>query len=145
MQIILYTTPSAYNTMHKVLNSPLTKEGHLIAPSNVLTPTIAIGIGATIPTSNYCYIPAFRRYYFIKDIIVDDEEATLILKVDALMSFEADIKNSYGRITRSGNMGNKYIIDEMVSTSNHFTTQVRKLGAGFTKEDNYIMCVGGSN
>lgn len=145
MNITLYSTPSEYNKLDKTLNTPLAKVGHLIDDSTLINPVITLGYDANIITKNYCYIPDFNRYYFITEQTVSDKEIIVQLKCDVLMSWKNDIKNSNGRITRSGNMGNKYIIDDMVSMGNHFTTQVRKLGSGFTKSDNYIMTVGGSN
>lgn len=145
MNITLYSTPSEYNKLIKTLNTPLAKVGHLVDDSTIMNPVISLGYDANIITKNYCYIPSFNRYYFITEQTVSNKEIIVQLKCDVLMSWKDSIKNSNGRITRSGNMGNKYIVDDMVSMGNHFTTQVRKLGSGFTKADNYIMTVGGSN
>lgn len=145
MQIVLYNTNSEYNKLDKALTSATTLSGGLVEPCNILNPQFTVADAVGIRSKNYAYVADFNRYYFIENIEFVNKCLLLTLRCDVLMSHKAAIKNSNGRITRSGNMGNPYIIDEMVSSSNHFTTQVRKLGSGFTKADNYIMTVGGSN
>lgn len=145
MNITLYSTPSEYNRLSKALISPLSKVGNLTNDCNLKTPLLELAFDSSILAKNYCYIPDFARYYFIESMEISNKTIAVSLRCDVLMSFKNDILSSNGRITRSGNMGNKYIIDEMVTSGNHFTTQVRKLGNGFSKADNYIMTVGGSN
>lgn len=145
MNITFYNTPSEYNKLDKALNAPLARVGHLVNDSSILSPVITFSYNSDLLGKNYCYIPAFTRYYFVEEMTVNNKVITVSLRCDALMSHKTAILNSYGRIVRSGNMGNKYIVDDMVTLQNKMSTQVRKLGNGFTKADNYIMNVGGSN
>ena len=60
---------------------------------------------AQFPTMiNYCYIPAFNRYYFIEDITCENTYIyTLTLKCDVLMTFKNDINDIYGIVDRAEN------------------------------------------
>lgn len=58
---------------------------------------------AQFPTMiNYCYIPAWNRYYFIEDITCENTYIyTLTLKCDVLMTFRNDIHDIYGVVDRA--------------------------------------------
>ena len=53
---------------------------------------------------NYCYIPAWNRYYFIEDITcLNTFLYKVTLKCDVLMSFRNDILDIYGVVDRAEN------------------------------------------
>lgn len=60
---------------------------------------------AQFPTMiNYCYIPAWNRYYFIEDITCENTYIySITLKCDVLMTFRNDINDIYGVVDRAEN------------------------------------------
>lgn len=60
---------------------------------------------------NYLYIRKFRRYYFVKDIILKEGGVELVCEVDVLMSFKNGIRDSKAFILRQENRKNYDIID----------------------------------
>lgn len=66
MTLQLYNNTSESTKAVKNLIEIGTAEGTLRAPTDILNPTIRLpwSTGQSIPW-NYCYIPEFRRYYFV--------------------------------------------------------------------------------
>lgn len=60
---------------------------------------------------NYLYIKKFKRYYYIRDIILVPEGVKLICEVDVLMSFKDGIRDCKAFILRQENRKNYDIID----------------------------------
>ena len=59
------------------------------------------------------------------------------------MTYKDDIKNSKARIVRSASNFDEYIIDDMIINESRTRTYQRKIGAGFTKANKYLMLIGG--
>ena len=146
MNIKLYKTSSTENTADKVLTNELTVSCNIKGTLNMINPVLTLNYNEAYLGYNYAYIPLFDRYYFLSppDVTIGHE---IIVKAreDYLSSHKANIRASEGRITRSKNMGDKYMVDSMVTLDDAYDIQCRKLGAGFTAADNYILVVGGSN
>ena len=142
MQITFYKTNSEKNRINKSLESPLSIEGNLQDETSLVTPTITVALNTAITLCNYCYIPAFNRYYYIEDISVTNKMLIINLKCDVLMSFKNDILNSTAIITRT-NRGNKYISDNLIQQTSKFKRQVKKIGNGFTRNEMFIIQIGG--
>ena len=65
MDIIFYKSTNEVNSFPKSLTDGVTISGTLRSECDILNPVIEFtGIGVDIPY-NYCYIPTFKRYYFI--------------------------------------------------------------------------------
>lgn len=72
--------------------------------------------GFDIVNTNYAYIPEFRRYYFISDIVVLYNNIYQIsMQCDVLMSFKEEIKNLSGLISRNEFIYNEFIEDSLVN------------------------------
>lgn len=93
MDITLYINNSEINKIGKNLTNAFTLLGTLREQTNVIEPDILITMGN--PTEfNYAYIPAFKRYYFIKDITsVRNDLWRLHLMVDTLETYKTEILN----------------------------------------------------
>lgn len=143
MQIKLYNTSSEKNRLNKVLTGEVNVTGYLSEDTDVLSPAITVGYNTSLLSKNYCYIADFGRYYFITGFTVTNEELILFLHVDVLMSYKDDIKNSKARIVRSASNFDEYIIDDMIINESRTRTYQRKIGAGFTKANKYLMLIGG--
>ena len=143
MQLDFYTTTSEKNRLTKSLSGLQTMSGHLVEMCDVVNPTIKVGFASSLLTKNYVYIPAFGRYYFINSMQIENQEIVMNLHVDVLMTYAQQIKNSNAHIIRSASNYDEFIIDEMIINKANTRTYQRKIGAGFTKADKYLVLIGG--
>jgi len=143
MQIKLYSTSSEKNRLTKIVTGEKTITGNLQNACDVINPVIIVGYDSSFLTKNYAYIADFGRYYFITGFETDNKEIAISMHVDVLMTYKDDIKNSKARIVRSASNFDEYIIDDMIINESRTRTYQRKIGAGFTKADKYLMLIGG--
>lgn len=107
MVIVFYTQNNPTTKVEKTLENGVVINGALRDRTSVLNPVVTIKSNE-IPIYNYCYIPMFKRYYFITDIeSVNNGLVKIECKVDVLTSFANEIKNSLAKTKTSMN-GNEY-------------------------------------
>lgn len=113
MNMILYQNLSPNNSINKLLDSELNVEIKLKENTSITEPTILLFNSSTnVKEYNYCYIPNFKRYYFIDNISIQRQNLFLLsLKVDVLESFKEDILKSKAYITQSTS-SNPYYNDD---------------------------------
>ena len=114
MTITFYNNYSEDNKIHKEISDELSFEGTLrdeeVSLSN---PTIRFKLNNDILTKNYCYIPEFRRYYYVVNFsIIRNEIVEVTLKSDVLMSFWEEFKGNAAYVDKSRDYGNFYLVDE---------------------------------
>lgn len=143
MQINLYTTKSERNKLTKTLNNEVTLTGNLERACDIVNPIIVLEYDATLATKNYVYIADYGRYYFISNIVFDDETMIIYLHCDVLMSFRADILASIARVIRSSSNYDVMIVDNMIINKANTRTYQRKIGNGFTRANKYLVLIGG--
>ena len=94
MNITFYKNSSEKEKIGKSLSSGLTLSGNLRDECSITSPSILVE-ATSLVDYNYCYIPEFKRYYFISDITsVRNNLWRVSLKCDVLESFKSDIRNS---------------------------------------------------
>lgn len=99
MEAIFYETQDSDNTLGKTLENPATLQIRLKDYFNVITPTIQVLDWGK--EKNFLYIPALKRYYFIRSYtILTRKVAELNLEVDVLESWKEDILKQVIRVTR---------------------------------------------
>lgn len=112
--IVLYQNSAERNRVDKT--SYLTKIKTISGAVRDVTSIVNISILIeydTVPNFNYCYLPAFRRYYYITDVsTVNKNLWELSLSCDVLMSYKEAIKNCNGFIERNENLYNENIVDK---------------------------------
>lgn len=95
--------------------------------TDILNPVLTLYFdGDTTPIikANYCYIPEWSRYYYIRDIsIINTGLWRLSLHVDVLMSHRDDITNITCICTRNRDVYNSYLIDDRVPLQNNYNVQ----------------------
>lgn len=144
MQIILYKSNAKDNELDKTnsLVEFLTLEGELRQETSIIKPNIMVqmidyenvvesartdivdtdSIDVVVERENklmqcnYCYIPSFKRYYYIDEIVsVNQHLWRLEMHTDVLMSFKEDIKNLKCFVLRNEYDYNDKIKDDMLS------------------------------
>lgn len=73
----------------------------LKAPCNIINPEIKIATQSDPTGYNYCYLPTFSRYYWVKNWTYSDVLWNASLTVDTLASYRDQIGNSTEYVTRS--------------------------------------------
>lgn len=92
--------------------------------TGILYPTVSIDYGlSSPPLFNYCKIPAFNRYYWVRDWQFVNRLWTANLAVDHLASFKSAIGSSTLYITRSSYSKNGYIADTRYPLSTQATIE----------------------
>ena len=115
MDIIFYKSTNEVSSFPKSLTDGVTISGTLRSECDILNPVIEFtGIGVDIPY-NYCYIPTFKRYYFITEAIsIRNDILELSMHVDVLQSWANDILKLGGVINRNEFDFNPYIVDDLI-------------------------------
>lgn len=79
--------------------------------SSIMTPELILSPDTSVFGANYCWIEAFRRYYFITNIEVSQQRIIVSCKIDVLYTYKDEIQSMYGYIRRSASLKNLYISD----------------------------------
>lgn len=144
MQIVLANTGDEPNVLNKRIFNNITLIGSLKQDSNIIDPSILIEIEN--PTSyNYCFIPEFGRYYFIRDIrSVRYNLWEIVLHVDVLMSHKDDIKQCSVMLDNSETTGITYYIQNGVFINTcKDKTDIVQFSNGFNENGEYILITAG--
>lgn len=97
--------------------------------NNIRNPQFVVS-SATTPTYNYAYVEAYRRYYYITDIIWAGQNLwRLVLRCDVLMSFKARILALSAMVSRQEHNYNNMLPDErQVITCNYEVSYIPNAG-----------------
>lgn len=120
MQIQLFKSKAETHRVNKIefLTPVLTIEGTLKEQCSITTPSINIQLNS-FTDFNYAYIPEFKRYYYVTDIInILNDVWRIELSCDVLMSFKNEFLPLTALIERQENIYNPNIIDRNVITDN---------------------------
>ena len=103
MNIELYnTTDMSRKVVNKTLTLISTVSGDLKKDSSVLDPVVEIKYTYDSVIPNYVYIPLFRRFYFITDLIVKPGNVSEItLHVDVLHTYRNAIMTGEAVVTKT--------------------------------------------
>lgn len=105
MQIIFYNYGGKTNVLYKTLDpsTAITRTGTLRRGTSIITPSIDVQTDlATFKSYNYCYIPDFHRYYYIRDrVSVSSSLIRLTMNCDTLRSYNYRIDKSQCYIERA--------------------------------------------
>lgn len=113
MDIVLYNNLSDLNHISKNIIALATVSAMLKNETEITAPVVRLN-SAMPPAANYCYIPAFERYYYInKQNILPGGINELSLQCDVLMSFKSTILDSTVIAERSTNHCNKSLPDNL--------------------------------
>lgn len=97
------------------------------APCNIIDPEIKIATQNDPTGYNYCYLPTFSRYYWVKNWTYADGLWDASLTVDTLASYRDQIGNSTEYVTRSSAQYDGTISDGLYPA----TAEVRSVTSAF--------------
>lgn len=95
----------------------------LKAPCNIINPEIKIATQDDPTGYNYCYLPTFKRYYWVKNWTYSNGLWTASLSVDALASYRDQIGSSTEYVVRSSAKFDPKIVDNLYPTKATVTTK----------------------
>lgn len=145
MQIEFYKNSSEKNKIGKSLSIGLTLSGNLRDECSITSPSILVE-ATSLVEYNYCYIPEFKRYYFISDITsVRNNLWRVSLKCDVLESFKSDILNSSCIINKQQNQSYSNNIDDgsYINRVDNFI-EIANYQDGFNSNGEFILLTAGA-
>lgn len=124
MNIFFYTSSAEPNSFPKVLGEAIRYQGELRDECDILNPVLTIEGLNPDTTFNYCYIPDFKRYYFITESsVVRTGLIQFNLHVDVLQSWSKEILELEAIISRNEYDFNNHLEDTRVPAwSNNMTS-----------------------
>lgn len=126
--IRFYNCPDKNNIINKTKNNEKVLRGELRNVSSIYNPTIIIHRNDDILNKNYVEIPRFNRFYYITDIVLDNDDMIINLKCDVLESFKDDFMDTTQIIGRQETAFNKYLEDSNIPKYNKLFTQIKQVG-----------------
>ena len=145
MQIKFYKNSSEKNKIGKSLSSELTLNGNLRDECSITSPSILVE-ATSLVDYNYCYIPEFKRYYFISDITsVRNNLWRVSLKCDVLESFKKDILNLSCIVDKQQNQSYSNNIDDgsYINRADSFV-EIANYQNGFNSSGEFILITAGA-
>lgn len=140
MKVRFYTFSKKYNSTAQPSTGYTEYECVIKSSSDVITPTVELQIGlSTNPSSfNYCHIPDYNRYYWVKDWTFYNHLWVAALNVDVLATWKPYIGDTFMYVYRAsaqydGNISDsKYPTTANVSVEQRYFTNVnKKFSEGF--------------
>lgn len=107
------------NSTLRPTNTPESFQCIIKRGSGLINPRIELDIGLTqAPSWNYCYIPDFRRYYYVSEWFYDKALWTANLTCDVLATYRAEIgsSNLYALRTSVTSLIDGRIVDTLYTT-----------------------------
>lgn len=113
MDIIFYKCADDRRVVSKTLSGAVTKNCTLKNDNSVLSPRIQVAQFDGFAGYNYAHIPAYERYYYINDIVIDSGGLiTMSLSVDVLKTYETQIRATSALIFRQSQKYNVLLADD---------------------------------
>lgn len=145
MQVQFSYNKSDERQIFKELVSGITLTGALRNDSSIIAPSISFE-SAEVMRYNFCYIPDWQRYYFVRNIKSIRTNLYLVeLECDVLMSFKNDIANFEVVVDKQtmAQNGDEYIDDGSLVCDNYMFNRVYNFSTGFNNTPEYILITAG--
>ena len=117
------------------LENGISFKGTLKSSCSIINPVVQIS-AKYFTEYDYCYIPLFRRYYFINNIVsLNNGLWEISMSVDVLMSHKDDILQQKALVGRNEFEFNPMLIDNNIKCEYKYEIDIQKV-AGFASWDN---------
>lgn len=149
LSVSFMNSVSPPNKISKEFAAGYSTECSLKDNTSMFRPVLLVGSVTGYPEfdeMNYLYLPAFKRYYFIDDIIsVGNNLWEIHCHVDVLYTYKEQILNQDAVIRRQQTKYNLYLNDPDFMTYNNDSIVTKKFSdSEFNKVLNYVLVVNGS-
>lgn len=143
--VIIQRNNSEKISLTKDLTSLLEVDAVLKDETSIIDPVLVIEASLSdLAEANYCTISAFRRSYFITDMVsYTNDIVEISCHVDVLSSFASEIKANKGIVHRQENNWNLYLNDGVLQAYQNPIVTTQLFPKGFT-ESNYVLITAGS-
>lgn len=121
IKIHFYTFAKKINSTKQPTGTHTELDCNIKTPSSIINPVLEIATVSPI-AFNYCYIPAFSRYYYIDDIEFNRGLWVISCSVDVLASYKSTIGNTTCYVTRSSSQYDGDIVDDLYPMKTNKTT-----------------------
>lgn len=144
MIIRLFQNNSDANVVQKSITLKAELTGTLRDDCSIIDPIVKIeGIAPSdLKYINYAEIPAFGRYYYIKNIVLKGKLFECHMHIDVLNTYKDQIKPIPAIIARQQEVNNVMLTDGLIKTYADPNIEIRRASGGFT-DFQYIFCVAG--
>lgn len=141
MIINLYNNESPANKISKNITLLTALSGELRGETNIVNPIVRV-YATAFPAFNYARIPAFNRYYYLRDVRqVRADIWELSLESDPLMSF--DLSDVAGVLVEGQSGGNDYLEHRHFVRNVKTKTNILNFSNGLLENGEYILITAG--
>lgn len=139
--INLYNNESPANKINKSITLLTALSGELRGETNVVNPIVRV-YATAFPAFNYARIPAFDRYYYLRDVRqVRTDIWELSLESDPLMSF--DLSDVAGVLVEGKSGGSDYLEHRHFVRNVKTKTNILNFSNGLLESGEYILITAG--
>lgn len=139
--INLYNNESPANKISKSITLITALSGELRGETNVVNPIVRVNATA-FPAFNYARIPAFDRYYYLRDVRqIRTDIWELSLESDPLMSF--DLSDVAGVLVEGQSGGSDYLEHRHFVRNVKTKTNILNFSNGLLENGEYILITAG--
>lgn len=145
--ILLQKNKSEKICLTKETTTILETSAVLKEETSIIDPTFIINVSiADINEVNYVTVVAFRRSYFVINVIsITNDLVELVCHVDVLSSFASEIKANTGIVYRQENDWNLYLNDGVIQAYQNPIVTTQLFPKGFTESNYVLVCAGSRN
>lgn len=143
MQATFYVFPKRTNSTKRP-TSGTNYNIEIKAPCNIVNPEIKIATNANPTGYNYCFIPTWGRYYWVKNWTFTDGLWVASLVVDALASYRDQIGSSTEYVLRSSAKYDGSIVDTLYPATANYTAvhnQCTQIFGDDVNQGSYVVSV----
>lgn len=113
---------------------------------SILAPSLLLDFNSNYLTTNYIYIPNFKRYYYVDNItVLKGNHIQLNCSVDVLKSNASAIEKINCTVVRTAQSGKQqlYLDDGKFKVLNFERIQTKKFPNSLSKAQSYVMTIAG--
>lgn len=146
MIVKLYKNTSDNNVVNKSISGEIVFNNvNCHTNKEVVSPSFSFVSTTDLTDYNYCYIPKFKRYYYLNISVGINSVYNCFCTVDTLMSFKDYLLSQKATITRNENLSNGYLLDEKYKSLAYKKVVTKTFSNGLNNDSYVLMTTGGSN
>lgn len=140
---IFYANTSDDRKVDKTLTEITTKTVEYKGDTSIINPQIKVSVFNDFGKCNYVYLSDTKRYYFVRNITMSQQNIIIELECDVLYTYRTDIRRQKAILKRQRNKCNYYLDDEKFRALEYSRIQTFAFPTGFTQNAFVITIAGG--